>query len=234
MVGMVYGPYVAEELFPGVWSIEQDFVRSYLVLGRERALLVDTCDADADLPGLAAQITSLPLVVVQTHCDHDHIGSSHRFDRVYMHPSEFALLRETCPAPPSVVPIREGESIDLGGCRLEVVLIPGHTPGSIALLDSRQKRLFSGDSIKDDIVYMFGPGRDLAAYIDSLERLYAMRSRYDAILPCHGSTPVSGTRLLPDLIRGAKRLAAGQLEGRRDDSGLPCKLYTCGTASFYY
>lgn len=228
-----YGPYTAAELCPGIWNIEQDFVRSYLVLGEEQAMLVDTCDVNADLPGLVAQITSLPVVVVQTHCDHDHIGSSWRFDQVLMHPSEFALLRETSAAPLSPRSIREGEVIDLGGRRFEVILIPGHTPGSIALLDAQARLLFSGDSVKDDIVYMFGPGRDLAAYIDSLERLYAMRERFDAILPCHGTTPVSAG-LIPGLIEGAKLLAAGQLEGVEDGSGLPCKLYTHGTAGFYY
>lgn len=228
-----YGPYTARKICQGVWNIEQGFVRSYLVLGRERAALVDTCDADADLPGLVAQITALPVVVVQTHCDHDHIGSSRRFGQVLMHPSEFALLRETSAAPLSPRPIREGETINLGGRQLMVLLIPGHTPGSIALLDPQARLLFSGDSVKDDIVYMFGPGRDLAAYIDSMERLYAMREQYDVILPCHGTTPVSAG-LIPGLIEGAKRLAAGQLAGREDGSGLPCRLYTCGTASFYY
>lgn len=228
-----YGPYTARELCPGIWNIEQDFVRSYLVLGRKQAMLVDTCDADADLPGLVAQITSLPVTVVQTHCDHDHIGSSQRFDQVLMHPSEFALLRETSGKPLSPRPVREGEVIDLGGRQFAVLLIPGHTPGSIALLDTQARLLFSGDSVKDDTVYMFGPGRDLTAYIDSLERLYVMREQFDAILPCHGTTPVSAA-LIPGLIEGAKLLAAGQLEGREDGSGLPCKLYTHGTASFYY
>lgn len=228
-----YSPYTAAEISPGVWSIEQDFVRSYLIIGRKRALLIDTCDADADLPGITAQITPLPVMVVQTHCDQDHIGSSHRFPQIYMHPSEFSLLRETGPASLSPLPVREGEIIDLGNRLLEVILIPGHTPGSIALLDSQERLLFSGDSVKDDIVYMFGPGRDLAAYIDSLERLYAMRSRFDAILPCHGTTPIS-SRLIPALIEGAKLLSAGKLTGVKDGSGLPCKLYTYGTASFYY
>ncbi len=104
-----YSPYTAAEISPGVWSIEQDFVRSYLIIGRKRALLIDTCDADADLPGMAAQITPLPVMVVQTHCDQDHIGSSHRFPQIYMHPSEFSLLRETGPASLSPLPVREGE-----------------------------------------------------------------------------------------------------------------------------
>lgn len=233
MMPICYGPYTAKQINSDLWSIEQDFVRSYLMIGSQRAMLVDTCDVDADLPALVRKLTDLPVIVVQTHCDYDHIGSSHRFSEVYMHPSEFSLLHSTSDRPLFPRPVREGDCIDLGGRQLEVILIPGHTPGSIALLDPNAHILFSGDSVKADIVYMFGPGRDLSAYIDSLERLYAMRDRYDTVLPCHGDLPIGADRI-PILIEGARRLLAGQLVGEDDGSGLPCKLYTYETASFYF
>lgn len=224
--------YQATRIKENIWEIFQEFVRAFLFLGEEKALLLDTCAFDDDLPSLVRELTMLPVMVVQTHCDDDHIAASCRFDEVYMHPSEFALLRETAANPLRPRSLREGTIIDLGNRRLEVLLMPGHTPGSIALLDEQNRLLFSGDSIKSDIVYMFGPGRDIDAYIDSLSNVYA-RGGYDKIYACHGDMPVAPD-IIPDLIEGATLLSEGKLRGEDDGSGHPCLLYRHKRASFYY
>ena len=46
--------------------------------------------------------------------------------------------------------------IELGDRPLRVIDIPGHTPGSIAILDERYSVLISGDSVEDGNVFMFG------------------------------------------------------------------------------
>lgn len=224
--------YAVSAVFDGIRAIDQDFVRCFLIEGTERAVLIDTCDADADLPGLVGSLTDLPVTVVHTHADSDHIGASDRFAETYMHPSEFALLYETYSKTLRPRPIREGETLRLGGRELDVLLLPGHTPGSIALLDRARRILFSGDTVKDNPIYLFGPGRSLPAYLDSLRRLCSMQDAFDAILPSHGSLPI-GREVLNDLAAGAELLLAGKLAGA-DAGGLPCKLYAYRSASFYY
>ncbi|WP_067793877.1 MBL fold metallo-hydrolase [Actinomadura formosensis] len=60
--------------------------------------------------------------------------------------AEFDVRRfATRPAP--AIGLGEGDVIDLGGRRLEVLHLPGHTPGSIALLDAERDALFSGDIV---------------------------------------------------------------------------------------
>lgn len=46
--------------------------------------------------------------------------------------------------------IAEGEVIDLGDLRLQVMHLPGHTPGSVALYEPERRWLFSGDVVYDD------------------------------------------------------------------------------------
>ena len=53
-----------------------------------------------------------------------------------------------------IIPVRDGNSIDLGGRRLEVIEIPGHTPGSIAILDVERRILFSGDTVQDGSIFL--------------------------------------------------------------------------------
>ncbi|MBW9152261.1 MBL fold metallo-hydrolase [Clostridium estertheticum] len=45
------------------------------------------------------------------------------------------------------MPVKEGHVFDLGERELEVMYLPGHTNGSIALLDRKNRVLFSGDTI---------------------------------------------------------------------------------------
>jgi glyoxylase-like metal-dependent hydrolase (beta-lactamase superfamily II) len=226
------GPYTAIEQEGGWWTIEQDFVRSFLFTGSREALLVDTCDADADLKSFVEKLSSLPIRVVQTHGDPDHIGASARFEKVYLHPAENNHLRLTSSKPLHTSPLWEGESIDLGGRSFEVILIPGHTPGSIALLDRENRVLLSGDSVKADTVYAFGQGRDLDAYIASLEKLNRIKDSFDRVLPSHGELFVSPD-IISELIEGAVKLKQKELPAFPADIG-GCKLYRWKRISFFY
>ncbi len=107
-------------------------------MGTQKALLADTTEVSGDLPALVRTVTDLPVQLVITHADPDHIGSNDRFDEAFMHPAEFAYYEKNAGdkfAKPRSLP--DGEKIDIGGCVFEVIHIPGHTPGSIALLDKK-------------------------------------------------------------------------------------------------
>ena len=57
---------------------------------------------------------------------------------------------------PKTQDVREGDVIDLGGKKLEIYEIPGHTAGSILLLDREEKICYAGDAIVDNL-WMFMP-----------------------------------------------------------------------------
>ncbi|MGC1468635.1 MAG: MBL fold metallo-hydrolase [Sphingorhabdus sp.] len=67
--------------------------------------------------------------------------------------------------------IGEGDVVDLGDRKFEVLHLPGHSPGSIALWDAASGTLFSGDAIYDGALLDQIPGSDIPAYILSMERL---------------------------------------------------------------
>ncbi len=113
--------------------------------------------------------------------------------------------------------MEDGSVIDLGGRRLEIIHLPGHTPGSIAVLDTGMRVLISGDPIQTHgRIFMFGSHRSMPEYIRSLERLEAYTGRFDEIWSSHGDLPVApGTvRALKD---GAKAILAGQVPGREEE-----------------
>jgi glyoxylase-like metal-dependent hydrolase (beta-lactamase superfamily II) len=67
--------------------------------------------------------------------------------------------------------IEEGDVVDLGDRAFEVLHLPGHSPGSIALWDAASGTLFSGDAVYDGALLDQIPGSDIPAYIHSMERL---------------------------------------------------------------
>jgi len=70
-----------------------------------------------------------------------------------------------------VATVDEGDRIDLGDRTLEVLHLPGHSPGSIGLWDRQNGVLFSGDAIYDGPLLDNLPGADRADYIATLKRL---------------------------------------------------------------
>ncbi|MDR1693036.1 MAG: MBL fold metallo-hydrolase [Oscillospiraceae bacterium] len=222
--------YTVVELGKNSWRIEENGVRCFLFAGRETALLVDSGYGSGDLAALARELTDKPVALVNTHADGDHTGNNAQFGQVTMHPDDFPKYRED--EPDGIVePVRD--RIDLGGRKFEVIHIPGHTPGSIALLDAENRILVAGDSVQAGMIFMFGKGRDLGRYIQSLEKLHGIAGRFDTIYPSHGPFPVYPD-ILPPLIHGAKQLLAGELPPLPAPFDVPAKLYDVTVAKILY
>ena len=203
--------------------IEDGGVRFFLLEGTEKALLVDTGMNTPDAKAIAESRTELPLSLINTHADRDHISGNSFFDTFYMSPAEIenyaSGIQQTTPEVvgriPEVVcrilPVKEGDLIDLGDRSLLVIDNPGHTPGSIAILDIKNRVLIGGDAIQDGNIFMFGKYRNIEQYVKSLEHIREYGDRFDVVYPSHGTFPVS-PELIDDLIDGAQKIIAGTAE----------------------
>jgi glyoxylase-like metal-dependent hydrolase (beta-lactamase superfamily II) len=67
--------------------------------------------------------------------------------------------------------VSEGDVIETGHRSFEVLHLPGHSPGSIALWDEETGSLFPGDIVYDGVIVDTGPGASLSAYLPTMERL---------------------------------------------------------------
>lgn len=70
------------------WRIEDGDVRFYLFCGTEKAALIDSGMNVPEAREIAEGLTSLPLVMINTHGDPDHISGNDSFDEFYMSPAE--------------------------------------------------------------------------------------------------------------------------------------------------
>jgi glyoxylase-like metal-dependent hydrolase (beta-lactamase superfamily II) len=96
-----------------------------------------------------------------------------RFLTALPHPS-FRPEEYTVRPAPLTRTVTEGDVLDLGDRSFEVLHLPGHSPGSIALWERRTGVLFSGDAVYDGPLLSDLPGSSIDDYVRTLRRLLAL------------------------------------------------------------
>ncbi len=214
-------------------------VISYLITGADRALLFDTGNGMGDIKAIVDQLTGKPVVVLNSHTHFDHIGGNYQFDDILSVSTAFSVenshgvANETvtmeaspealCKGLPEGVTqashriqpftitgtVREGDVIDLGGRKLEVLQLPGHTDDAIALLERESGFLWTGDTFYEGPIWLYFPETNLAAYQSSIARLAELAPGLTALFPAH-NTP----RAAPDLLIDTQKAFELVLEGK--------------------
>ena len=184
---------------------------SYLLLGRDRALLLDTGLGVGDLRREVEALTDRPVTVALTHVHWDHIGGCGQFAAPAVHAAEAdwlrhfplpeaAVRRQLCAKAPlfpagfspenhrvfSGEPgrvLRDGDIIDLGGRQVQVLHTPGHSPGHCCYYEAVRGRLYAGDLLYRGCLDAFYPTTSPEDFLSSLERIAALPLR--EILPGH-------------------------------------------------
>ena len=180
----------------------------YLVVGTERALLIDTGSGYCDLKAIVERLTDKPYDVVLTHGHVDHAGGCDIFEEIYIHPDDAEMaknisyesrlgygnsLRNAMGEPvwdygaekvrrwesfPACRDLREGMVFDLGGRRLTVYHTPGHTKGSCCLIDDNSRILFSGDAANINLLMNLGGAR-VSTALEGLLKIKAHEAEFD-------------------------------------------------------
>ena len=90
-------------------------------------------------------------------------------------------------APPYTVTrwLKDGDILDLGGRRLEVIYTPGHSSDHICILDRDARYLYTGDIYYTGGVTSYLPGGDHDQFIESCGRLVDLDPHYDWLMSAH-------------------------------------------------
>lgn len=83
-------------------------------------------------------------------------------------------------------PLHHGDTVKVGSIELQIHHTPGHSPGSICILEPKSRTLFTGDALIPREWYptTLGVFQDATKYIQSLTRLSEMK--IDTLCPGHG------------------------------------------------
>jgi glyoxylase-like metal-dependent hydrolase (beta-lactamase superfamily II) len=159
-----------EELREGIflisckeWEMGKATINTYLIVGREKAVLVDAGLGASELKEYAQQLAGVPVMLVLSHGHFDHTGAVNEFEDVWIHPEDALILGKNIikflPSRKITAKIHylmEGDELSLGDRTLQVYNIKGHTAGSIVLYDQKTKTLISGDSVCRRVFYIDG------------------------------------------------------------------------------
>ncbi len=172
----------------------------YIVVGEDRAAVIDTMNGFNDLHKVVRDITDKPVIVINTHGHPDHIYGNIYFDEAYLNPKDNEMASMFAKEPefideiqkyglsmPPFKPIRGGDVIDLGGKTLEVYDLPGHTPGGIVLLLKEDRILFTGDSVNHHLWMMLDGCPQLSGFVKALDDVMFLEKEADVILHGHAT-----------------------------------------------
>lgn len=172
-----------------------------------RAIIIDPGDEKQKIERFLKKYCLKLEFIINTHGHIDHIGCDdkfgvpiyiHRQDAVLLESPELnlsAFLTSSFSLKSNIKILEDKENIELDRIQLEVIHVPGHTPGGIALLmkKPKDKILFSGDTL-----FYHGIGRTdfLGASETLLIKSIKMRlfklSNDTIVYPGHGPSSTIG------------------------------------------
>ncbi len=182
----------------------------YLVVGREKACLLDTCTGVGNLKACVESITKLPLTVVLSHGHMDHCGGAGWFRDVYLCNSEMPILEihrdiafrarffrdhlkleleegDFLEVPKEIFQdIPKNLELDLGGVTVKLLHALGHTPGMICPLIPEDRALIIGDACDDNVLLFDKFSSGVREYMQNLQNLKDLDSEYDHVYGNHG------------------------------------------------
>lgn len=241
----------------GVYSILDAGDSSfYVVEGTDRAAVIDTgITPGGRIMPVVRSLTDKPLVLVITHAHIDHMHHMDEFEEIYLCHDDLTLPQEYLQEMMggkaldlrSTRDMHTGTAISLGDSDLEICQVPGHTPGSVVVLDHRRDLLFTGDAIGSGYgVWLQVPGAvPLEDYLQSLRALmkwlvdrggrmrfwggHSYQQFQSTLIP--GYNPLS-MGLLADLIDLVDGVVRGEIVGRASNADKVMSLEPAWYASF--
>mgnify|MGYP000975235033 CR=1 FL=1 len=213
----------------------------YLLIGTDKALLIDTGLGVANIGEAVRAITDKPILAATTHVHWDHIGGHKYFkdfavfeaekDWLKKFPLSLStvkanLIKEPCDFPaefkieeyriyggePALV-LKDGDVIDIGNRQIQVIHTPGHSLGHVCFYEKERGCLYSGDLVYEGCLDAFYPSTDPALFMSSVGKISALPIK--KIFPGHHRLDIP-VGFIGEIYSGFKKI---QSEGRLKHGG---------------
>lgn len=233
--------YAAKKIDGNVTAIQSKTGEiMYLVEGKEKAVLIDTCLGVGHLKEFVGSLTEKPVTVILTHGHVDHAMGAPEFERVYMNHKDYEVFIEHSPlkvrkdylamsagkhmpefreedfvqpVKPDFHDLRDGEVFDLGELHAEAYALPGHTPGSMIILIREKRILILGDACNTATFLFDAHSLSVEEYRENLIQVNEkLKGRYDCIFLCHHVMEAC-----PDIAANVIEVCDEIMEGVADD-----------------
>jgi len=184
----------------------------YDVITKDCIVVDPGCSSDSEeseLLGFIEEKDLSPKRLINTHCHIDHVLGNQLIADQYDLPLESHRLEVSVLAsgpqvssmygipykgsPDITVFLEEGEPIIFAGTRIEILLTPGHSPGSICLYLKEQNEVIAGDVLFESSIGRTDlPGGDYQTLIGSIVSKLLTLPDHTIIHPGHGASTTIG------------------------------------------
>lgn len=188
-------------------------VRSFLVEGKDKAVVIDTGVGAGNIREHVDSLTILPYEVILTHGHVDHAGGAGGFEKVYLSEYDWVLEKIHCSkemkegyltfsAPAygkqikekgliqnsqtEFIRLKDNQEFALGGITLKMIRVPGHTEGMMCILFKELRTLLLGDACNDRTFLFDQEACSVSQYQESLRYLQSFDEEYDKVWFSHG------------------------------------------------
>ena len=212
----------------------------YLVEGAEKAALLDTGSGIGHMKPLIDSLTEKPLIILLTHGHVDHAMGATEFQcPIYMNGADDGIYDDHKPIekrkegfdmmPPAIrdliedsdyipfrtepfLPLKHGDTFELGGTTIEAYSCVGHTPGSMVFLMQEERTLLLGDACNFFTFMFFDYCAPIETYRKNLLVLKEqLAGKVDRILLSHGdgNAPLN---IIDGVIEVCEDIMAGKVD----------------------
>ena len=213
----------------------------YLVEGKEKAILIDTCVGVKGLRKMVEGLTNKPITVLITHGHVDHAMGAPEFEDIYMNPADREVYSQhrsmenrkgyiaSCiggledwmnddsnfvpESEPDFKVLKNGDIFDLGGKHVEVYSLSGHTQGTMVVLLPEERILITGDGCNNATFLFDEFSLTVEEYRENLIYIQEkLEGRFDCCFMMHHDMKAS-----KELLKNVIQICDAIMEGKSDD-----------------
>ncbi len=175
----------------------------YIVEENKKCFIVDPGDEGDKIKNFIRDKKLNPEFIVCTHCHIDHVKDVYFLQEsykipVFIHPQESVIYEKWNLANLMGIQFTKfeyqliGEEIYLDRIKFDIIHTPGHTPGSIIIVQKEARVIFSGDLLfKDGVGRTDFPGGNENQLVNSLKNLFRFPDNF-TVYPGHGEITTLG------------------------------------------
>jgi glyoxylase-like metal-dependent hydrolase (beta-lactamase superfamily II) len=173
----------------------------YLIIGSEKALVIDCGIGIGDFKGVIKELTDLPYDVVISHAHVDHIGGRGQFEKLYLHKDDIVHIPKITDRfrrnykwaciqgskrfiksklikvlkEPLIIGIEDGHIFNLGNRTVRAIHTPGHTLGSLCFIIEEDKILLTCDNFNPVLLMFLNHCDTIENYVKSGEKILSYK-----------------------------------------------------------